>query len=74
MDDSELLNEALRRGGADAVTKQLPKGIDEELNKDWMPPADGKGEVEARGWPTVFRCAASASATFGWTWRARATG
>lgn len=48
MDDSELLNEALRRGGADAVTKQLPKGIDEELNKDWMPPADGKGEVEAR--------------------------
>ncbi|KAG8859725.1 hypothetical protein FRB96_004299 [Tulasnella sp. 330] len=47
MDDSELLNEALRKGGADTVVKQLPKGLEEQLNKDWAPPAEGEGGVRA---------------------------
>lgn len=47
MDDSELLNEALRKGGADTVVKHLPKGLDEQLNKDWAPPAEGEGGVRA---------------------------
>ncbi|KAG9025527.1 hypothetical protein FRB95_010076 [Tulasnella sp. JGI-2019a] len=47
MDDAELLNEALRKGGADAVVKRLPKGVDEELNKDWIPPTEGEGGAGA---------------------------
>lgn len=37
MDDTELMGEALRRGGADTIVKRLPKGLDQELNKNWMP-------------------------------------
>lgn len=41
MDDFALLEDALRKGGADAIVSKLPKGIDQELNKDWTPPAEG---------------------------------
>lgn len=39
-DDIPLLQEALRKGGADAVVRRLPRGLDEELNKDWIPPSE----------------------------------
>jgi len=41
MRDEELMKAALERGGADAVVKRLPHGIDEELEKNWVP-AEGK--------------------------------
>lgn len=37
MEDEELLEDALKKGGADAVVAKLPNGVDEELDKFWTP-------------------------------------
>ena len=45
MDDGELLNESLKRGGADSIVAKFPAGVDQHLEKWWTPPTGGEAEL-----------------------------
>lgn len=52
-DDTELLEDALKKGGADEVVRRLPKGLDEILNKDWIPPQEELVDVKTPETPAA---------------------